>query len=69
MDNTSSSFSLNSIDWKKIGKGAFIACGGALLTYLSSILININFGQFTPIVMAGWSIIVNIIQHWIKDNS
>lgn len=52
-------YQLNKEDGLKILKGACIALGGALLTYLSSIIGQINFGDFTPIVVALLSILIN----------
>lgn len=53
-------------DAKKIGKGAVIAILGALLTYLSEVIVDVDFGQYTPIVMAIWSVLVNIVRKWVK---
>lgn len=54
-------------DWKKIGKGLLIAIGGAGLTYLQDILLTIDFGEWTPIVVALNSVLINIIRKWIID--
>ena len=56
----STKFSLNRLDWKKIAKGAAIAAGGAIFTYLESIIATIDFGTYGPIVMAINSIIINL---------
>lgn len=63
----SQSFSLNKNDAKKIFKGALIAGGGALMTYLSSVVTQMDFGQLTPIVVSFWSIIVNVITKYIQN--
>ncbi len=52
-------FSLNQEDLVKILKGAGIAMGGALLTYLLQVVPNINFGVYTPGVVALLSILIN----------
>ena len=65
----STKWSLNSIDWKKIGIGAAVALGGTLLTYLTQVITSIDFGVYTPIVVSGWSILVNIARKWIADNT
>ena len=59
METQSKRFSLNAIDRKKIGKGALIAMGGALLTYFEGRILTVDFGQRAPIVMFANSILVN----------
>ena len=51
----------------KILKGAGIASLGAVLTYLTTAIANIDFGEFTPLIVMGWSIVVNIIRKFIKE--
>ena len=55
----SNRFSLNKEDALKILKGASIAIGGALLTYLLEILPKVDFGQYTLIVAPIISILIN----------
>jgi hypothetical protein len=43
-----------------IGKGLLIAVGGAALVYLGQALVNYNFGEWTPLVVAVAGAIVNI---------
>lgn len=50
---------LDKTDWGKVAKGALIAGGGAALTYLSSWVSGTDFGVWTPIVVAGLSVLVN----------
>lgn len=52
-------FSLNKEDLKKIGKGTVIAGSGAVLTYLLSQLPKVDFGQYTPLITATLSILIN----------
>jgi len=52
-------YKLNKVDGLKIAKGAGIAVGGALLTYVASILNLIDFGPSTPIIVGLLSIGVN----------
>lgn len=52
-------FTLNKEDLKRIAKGAGYAVGGALCAYLLSVLGSIDFGAYTPIVVAGLSIVLN----------
>lgn len=55
----SARFTLNKQDGQKIIKGALIALGGALLTYLLEIIPQIDFGVYTPTVVAVASIVIN----------
>lgn len=65
---TSPRNSLTAIDWKKISKGAAIALIGALLTYGTEELPNVDLGQWTPVVMATWSILVNAFQKYLIES-
>jgi len=62
-------FSLSNIDWKKIGTGCLIAITGAILTYLTPIITNLELGAWTPLVVTFWSVIANIVRKWIIDNT
>lgn len=50
---------------KKVGKGALIAGTGAILTYLTANIGNIDFGSWTPIVVAGYGILANFVNKWL----
>ena len=52
-------YSLNKEDLKKIAIGAGIALAGALLTYVSETITSVDFGEWTPIVVAISAILVN----------
>lgn len=60
---------LNAADATRILKGAAVVAAGALLTYFTSVIANIDFGPYTPIVTAAWSIVVNFGRIWVADNS
>jgi hypothetical protein len=62
----SNSFSLNREDLKSAGRGLVIALLGALITYLQSV--QIDFGEYTALVVAVNSILVNIIRLYIQNN-
>ena len=47
---------------KKVGRGALIAGAGAILTYLASTIPGVNFGQWTPAVVAGASVLINYLR-------
>lgn len=67
MEN-SQKLSLNLLDRKKIGKGALIAVIGVLLTYVADLIPTIDFGAYTPIVVAGFSVFANIVRKWLVSN-
>lgn len=56
---------LNRTDWKKVGIGAVIAVIGAFLTYLAESVSQFDFGQYTPVVVAVLSVVVNIGRKWL----
>lgn len=60
-------FSLNSIDFKKLGIGLLIALLGALATYLQETIPGIDFGQYTLIVGAINSVVINFIRKFISE--
>lgn len=62
-------FSLNKEDAKRILIGACVAIAGALLTYGSEVITQIDFGSWTPVVVALWSIVVNVGRKWITDHT
>lgn len=55
----SKKYNLNKEDATKILKGAGIAVGGALLTYGAQVLTQIDFGIWTPTVVAIGCILIN----------
>jgi hypothetical protein len=59
-------YSFDSESLKKIGKGALIAAGGALCTYLLENLSQVNFGAYTPILVAVFSILINSVKEHIN---
>ncbi len=64
MEEKSHLGTLNSTDWKKIGKGALIAIGGALGAYALVALPQIDvasFGKYAPLASAVISILINIL--------
>ncbi len=53
---------LNELDYHKIGTGLIIALSGAALTYLSEVIVQIDFGVYTALVVAVWSVLVNAVR-------
>lgn len=55
----SKKYKLNKKDMLKIGKGALIAVGGAVLTYGAEIIPNVDFGTYTAIVVSVSAVLIN----------
>lgn len=53
-------------NWKKVGRGALIAMGGALLTYLAQFISSTDFGVWTPLVVSIGGIIINMGREYLK---
>ena len=62
-------YTLNTTDLKKIGTGAMVATIGALLTYLTQVITQIDFGQWTPIVVAVYGVLANIVRKFLAGYS
>lgn len=62
-------YKLNQEDLKKIGVGALVAVVGALLTYFSETIASVDFGDLTPVVMALWSVVANIVRKFLTNSS
>jgi len=58
-------FQLNAKDMKKVWKGLLIAVTGAVLTYGSEAILNIDFGDMTPLAVAGWGVLANLVRKWL----
>ena len=54
-------------DLNKILKGAGIAIGGALLTYATQIPEMVDFGEWQPLAVAIFSILINIGRKFIAS--
>lgn len=64
----SKKYELKTEDFKKIGTGALIALGGALLTFTAETIPNIDFGEYTPVVVALSSILINAGRKFLINN-
>ena len=62
-------FSIDKLGWIKIGKGALVAVVGALLTYVLQTTGNLDFGVYTPAIVALMSILANTVRKWLVDYS
>ena len=63
----STKFSFRGVDWRSVGRGALVAIGGALLTYVSTFITGHDFGAYTALVVAGWSVVVNVARKYIEE--
>lgn len=63
-DEKSPSFTIDKKGLIKVVKGALIAGIGAVLTYLEANIGSISFGDFTPLVVAINSVIVNFARKY-----
>ncbi|MEK9207162.1 MAG: hypothetical protein AAB922_01680 [Patescibacteria group bacterium] len=64
---TSPRFSLMSEDVVSLLKGLAITMAGAGLTYLTEYVGKMSFGQYTPIIVAMFSLVVNVIRKWLTE--
>jgi hypothetical protein len=63
---TQRAYSFDKATLISILKGAGIAVGGALCTYLLGILPSLDVGTLTPMITAIASILINAIYQYIK---
>jgi len=52
--------------WKKIGIGLGVAMVGAGLVYLAQVLVGLNAGAWTPVLVAVASVLANIGRKWLE---
>lgn len=76
MNSTSTKFSLDAVDWQKIGKGCLIGLAGGALTYVPLFMgfsYVLDFGthtvDLTPFVTVFLGVAANIVNKWVKDNT
>jgi len=62
-------FTLNQEDVIKILTGASIAMGGALVTYLTEIVGQIDLAEWTPVFVAVASIGINALKKFIEGRN
>ena len=61
-------FKLDKADGSKILKGAGIACVGALVTYIVQIIPEIDFGNYSELVVALASVLSNVVYKLLKND-
>lgn len=52
-------------DLTKIAIGAGVAGAGAILTYATQELSNIDYGEWTPVITALMSVLANTFRKWL----
>ena len=65
MKNEQVAYSFDKESLKKIGKGMAIAIGGAVITYLAETIPSIDFGVYTPLVVALSAILINSAKEYL----
>lgn len=58
-------FKLNKTDLTKIGTGALLAGVGAVLAFLVEAIPNVDFGDYSPLVVALFSVLANAFRKWV----
>jgi len=58
-------YTLNQDDLIKITTGAGLALGGALVTYLTEIVGQIDLGEWTPVFVAVMSVLINAFRKFL----
>lgn len=62
-------FSLVKDDLKRVGRGALYAAGGAVCTYLLSVVPSVDLGVYTPAVVSLFSILLNLGVKFFTDTT
>lgn len=62
-------FSLTATDKSKILRGALLATGGALITYLLETLPGVDFGANTAAIVAVVSVLLNALRKFLSNTS
>lgn len=68
MAKSSKKYEMNKEDMTKVAVGLGIALGGAALTFAADMIPNIDFGVYTPMVVALSSTLINLARKWLKEN-
>lgn len=62
-------YRFNSEDLGKIGRGALLAMGGALVVYATDLLPMVEWGQWTPIATGVGAILLNTVRKWLAGQA
>jgi len=66
-ESTSPKYKLNKSDLQKLLTGFLIAVGGAIVTYIAQAVTNVDFGSYTPVVVAISSVAINAARKFLKN--
>ena len=61
----SKKYSLNREDIKSLARGLLITLAGAVLVYAGEVLPKIDFGNYGPILVPLFALIVNVGRKWL----
>jgi hypothetical protein len=64
----STNFQLKTMDYSKVGKGAAIAFGGAMIPFISDFFNMIDWGGYDAIAGAVAATLINALRKWIMNN-
>ncbi len=64
----SARFKLDKSDLLSLLRGLGDVTTGAILTYLGEWVASTDFGDWTPLVVAGFSLVSKFVRKWLKDN-
>lgn len=60
-------FAFSVDDLKKVGMGLLVVMVGAGLTWISEWVVKTDFGDASPLVVAGWAFVANVIRKLITN--
>ena len=66
----SQKFKLDQTDLTKIGKGALVAIGGALVAYLATVIAHLDQSTVQgALIAAVGGVLINAARKWLNDNT
>jgi len=63
------SFEFGSPEFKSLVKGLGVALAGALIVWIPTMSDGLDFGVWTPFIVALSSVLVNFLRLWTTDNT
>jgi len=62
-------YKFNREDLQKIGRGALLAMGGALVVYATDILPMVDWGSWAPVATGVGAILLNSLRKWVAGQA